>query len=238
MEIKRYILVTGAGSGIGRALCSRLLDDRLNVVIALSKNTKHLSSLKEACQEKPGLIYSMPFDLVSGNYDELASEIQKITNCIDVLVNNAGVLVQSAFQETPISEWKAVYEVNLFSVVHLIQALLPTMENHEKIAHIVNISSMGGVQGSIKFPGLSAYSTSKAALIGLTEVLAVEFMGKNIHVNCVALGSVQTEMFNKAFPGMKAGASKEDIAEMLAEFCIKSSAVFNGKLISVSISTP
>ena len=238
MNGKRYIMVTGAGSGIGRALCRRLAIDGSNVLIALSRNSGHLETLKGELREFPAEVFILTFDLVSGDYDSLYKEVRKISNTIDILVNNAGLLISKTFEETTMDDWRHIYEVNLFSAVNLVKTLLPLMENHKTLAHIVNISSMGGVQGSMKFPGLSAYSTSKAAMIGLTEVMAVEFIGKNIHVNCVALGSVQTEMFNKAFPGMKAGAQKEDVAEMLAEFCLKSSSIFNGKLISVSISTP
>jgi short-subunit dehydrogenase len=238
MEERRYILVTGAGSGIGRALCSHLAVDKMNVIIALSRNEERLKTLLQSCEDKPATMHMIPFDLEKGNYTELVKKIKQISNTIDILVNNAGALIRASFEETDIKEWRRIYELNFFSAVNLINVLLPLMEGHQSTAHIVNISSMGGFQGSTKFPGLSAYSTSKAALASLTEVLAVEFLGKNIHVNCLALGSVQTDMFEMAFPGVKAGSKAEEVAEMLADFCIKSAGIYNGKILPVAVLTP
>ncbi len=118
----------------------------------------------------------------------------------------------------------------------LIKELIPMMEGRQ--SHIVNIGSMGGVQGSVKFPGLSAYSSTKAALINLSEVLAVELKEKNISANSIAFGSVQTEMFGEAFPSVKAGLSVNDAAKYLADFCLNGQKYFNGKVLQVSTSTP
>lgn len=104
--------------------------------------------------------------------------------------------------------------------------------------HIVNISSMGGFQGSVKFPGLSAYSASKGALAILTECLAEELKDKNIKVNCLALGSSQTEMFEAAFPGMQAGTLAFEMGRYVADFALNGSKYFNGKIIPVSNTTP
>jgi NAD(P)-dependent dehydrogenase (short-subunit alcohol dehydrogenase family) len=108
----------------------------------------------------------------------------------------------------------------------------------QKGSHIVNISSMGGYQGTSKYPGLSYYSASKAALAILSECLAVEFRELGIKVNCLALGSVQTEMFSEAFPGHRASVSAEDMGEFIAEFALTGHKVFNGKILPVAISNP
>ena len=97
---------------------------------------------------------------------------------------------------------------------------------------------MGGFQGSTKFAGLSAYSSSKSALSGLTECLAEELKDRNIAVNCLALGAVQTEMLGKAFPGYKAPLSAAKMAEFICEFALTGQLFFNGKIIPVSSTTP
>jgi NAD(P)-dependent dehydrogenase (short-subunit alcohol dehydrogenase family) len=97
---------------------------------------------------------------------------------------------------------------------------------------------MGGVQGTVKFPGLSAYSSSKAALAGLTECLAIEFQDKDIAVNCLALGAVQTEMLQEAFPGFKAPVSPDKMAEFIGNFVLTAHHFMNGKVLPISLSTP
>jgi NAD(P)-dependent dehydrogenase (short-subunit alcohol dehydrogenase family) len=97
---------------------------------------------------------------------------------------------------------------------------------------------MGGFQGSAKFPGLSFYSASKAALCCLTECLATELKDKSIKMNALALGSVQTEMLDKAFPGYKAPVKAEEIAEFITDFAINGHRYVNGKVLPVSLSTP
>jgi NAD(P)-dependent dehydrogenase (short-subunit alcohol dehydrogenase family) len=105
-------------------------------------------------------------------------------------------------------------------------------------AHIINISSMGGVQGSIKFPGLSSYSSAKAALGVLTECLAEEFKESNIRFNTLALGSVQTEMLEAAFPGYTAPLKPMEMAIFIKDFAERGGNFFNGKILPVSLSTP
>jgi NAD(P)-dependent dehydrogenase (short-subunit alcohol dehydrogenase family) len=97
---------------------------------------------------------------------------------------------------------------------------------------------MGGFQGAAKFPGLSAYSSSKAALAGLTECLAEELKSKNISVNCLAIGAVQTEMLAKAFPGYKAPLKPNQMAEFICNFALTGHTYFNGKIIPVASTTP
>ncbi len=97
---------------------------------------------------------------------------------------------------------------------------------------------MGGVQGSLKFPGLSAYSSSKAAVITLTELLAEEYKESGPSFNVLALGAVQTEMLEEAFPGYKAPISAEKMAKYIADFSLSGNEFYNGKLLQVSSSTP
>jgi len=105
-------------------------------------------------------------------------------------------------------------------------------------AHIVNISSMGGFQGSSKYPGMAVYSASKAALANLTEGLASEYAKDGIAFNCLALGAVQTEMLEQAFPGYKAPVSADDMANFISWFALAGHMFFNGKILPVSVSNP
>ena len=151
------------------------------------------------------------------------------------MINNAGFLVNKDFEKTTIEDFKKIYSVNVFSVAMLIKYTIQYMCINSSI---VNISSIGGIQGSVKFPGLSAYSSSKGALNILTEMLAEEFKDKNIHFNTLALGSVQTKMLEKAFPGFNALTSAKKMANYIFEFSTDGYKLFNGKIIPVSSSTP
>jgi 3-oxoacyl-[acyl-carrier protein] reductase len=97
---------------------------------------------------------------------------------------------------------------------------------------------MGGIQGSSKFPGLAAYSSSKGALITLTEMLAEEYKESNISFNALALGAVQTEMLAEAFPGYQASTTAREMARFIADFALNGHQFFNGKVLPVAHSTP
>jgi NAD(P)-dependent dehydrogenase (short-subunit alcohol dehydrogenase family) len=159
-------------------------------------------------------------------------------NTVDILVNNAGILVNKPFEELKTEDVENMYRVNVISQFEFLQALLPYMGRGQSPTHIVNISSMGGWQGSAKFPGLSAYSSSKAALAILTECLAEEFRGRNISVNCLMLGAVQTEMFEEAFPGEKTEMTPKEMAMYIRDFALTGASYFNGKIIPVAKGTP
>lgn len=228
------IIVTGASKGIGRALCKELSNAPGSVVFAISRDLSQLNKLQQECRE--GSLISIACDLT--DQEQLEAVIGKIkgkASQIDIVVNNAGTLINKPFEQTTSEDFLEVFSVNLFSVVAMIQAVLPMMSSR---GHIVNISSVGGVQGSVKFPGLTAYSASKAALINLTESLAVELKGRGVHVNALALGAVQTSMLEKAFPKYKAPILPEQIAGFIADFAMRGHLYCNGKVIPVSLSTP
>ena len=154
---------------------------------------------------------------------------------VDVLINNSGYLVNKPFSELSLEDFKQSYDVNVFGVFSLTQAVLPFFK---KSSHVVNISSMGGVQGSAKFPGLAAYSSSKGALISLTELLAEEFKQTGPSFNVLALGAVQTEMLEEAFPGYKAPLTATQMAQYIIDFSLTGNTFYNGKVLEVSSSTP
>lgn len=234
------IIVTGASRGIGYELVKLLSIDSKNTVIAISRNGSKLDQLKDECLSQNSSANVMPIvcDLSDKNAIEaLVSELRKKIRSVNILINNAGALVNKPFETILTADLEYVYNVNVFSVVRLIQGIFPLFDL-EKKSHIVNISSMGGFQGSAKFAGLSAYSSSKAALACLTECLAEEFKEKNIAFNCLALGATQTEMLNEAFPGYKAPLTADKMAAFIADFSLKAHQYMNGKIIPVSLSTP
>ena len=152
-----------------------------------------------------------------------------------MLIHNSGFLVNAPFSELKMSDFKKSYEVNVFGVAALTQAVLPYMKED---GHVVNISSMGGIQGSVKFPGLSAYSSSKGALITLTELLAEEYKETGPSFNVLALGAVQTEMLEEAFPGYEAPLTADEMARYIMDFALNGAKFYNGKILQVSSSTP
>ena len=166
---------------------------------------------------------------------DFSREIKTSFKTIDVLINNAGSLVNKPFLEMSSSEFEEVYKVNVFAVASLTRLVLPLMEAK---GHVLNISSMGGIQGSAKFPGLSAYSSSKGALVILTELLAEEFKETGPSFNVLALGAVQTEMLAEAFPDYKAPLSAEEMADYIVDFALTGNKFYNGKVLQVSNSTP
>jgi short-subunit dehydrogenase len=230
------IIVTGASRGIGYELVKQFSANSQATIFAVSRNLQRLEQLKKET------VHSNVIPLVCdiSKEDEIikmVSEIKKHTSSIHFIVNNAGAIVNKPFLELTIADQEYVYKVNVFSVVSLIQQLLPMMDE-KKRSHIVNISSIGGFQGSAKFAGLSAYSSSKAALVCLTECLAEEFKDKNVSFNCLALGAVQTEMLNEAFPGYKAPVSATEMASYISDFVLNAHKIMNGKIVPVSLSTP
>ncbi|MGI9546125.1 MAG: SDR family NAD(P)-dependent oxidoreductase [Flavobacteriaceae bacterium] len=223
------VVITGCSRGIGYELAKLFAEDG-HSVLALSRNPEPILSLSNE------LISAFPFDLEKKeDLNHLNSFLDANWKQVDILINNAGSLLNKPFLETTDEEFKSVYNVNLFGVVSVLRTVIPFML---KSGHVVNISSMGGIQGSLKFPGLSAYSSSKGALITLTELLAEEFKDSGPSFNALALGAVQTEMLEEAFPGFKAPVNALEMARYIVRFAMESHRYFNGKVLQVSSSTP
>tara|TARA_B100000085_G_C18516515_1_gene501847 strand:+ start:765 stop:1472 length:708 start_codon:yes stop_codon:yes gene_type:complete len=233
----KKVIVTGASRGIGFELVQKYAEAG-HEVIALSRNSDRLEQLKEAClQLNPkAQVHILSFDLAKEDIAvQLMPFIESCFQHVDILINNAGALIAKPFTEISAEELERIYNVNVLSVFKLTQELLPKFSTN---AHIVNISSVGGIQGSVKFSGLSAYSSSKAALVGLTECLAEEYKETDLAFNCLALGAVQTEMLEEAFPGYQAPTSAKDMAAYIFDFSINGSNFYRGKILNVSMSTP
>ncbi|MDZ4680541.1 MAG: SDR family oxidoreductase, partial [Saprospiraceae bacterium] len=234
-QLMTRILITGASKGIGFETALALCRQEYNV-LALSRDEEGLSQLQTAAEGASGSLDTLRYDLMQPDTASLLEWINR-QGGLDVLINNAGLLLNKPFAELTMADWQESFSVNLFGAVSLIQTVMPFLQV-SATAHIVNIGSMGGFQGSSKFPGLSAYSASKAALANLTECLAEELKDSGISVNCLALGAVQTEMLAMAFPGYQAPVNKEDMGSFVAWFATQGGRFFNGKILPVSVSTP
>ena len=226
----KNIIITGTSRGIGYEMVA-ILAQAGHSVLALSRNAAPVSGLEItncncfSCDiTDPDAIKKVPLFLKEKGWKQ-----------VDVLINNSGYLVNKPFSELSLEDFKQSYDVNVFGVFSLTQALLPFFK---KSSHVVNISSMGGVQGSAKFPGLAAYSSSKGALITLTELLAEEFKQTGPSFNVLALGAVQTEMLEEAFPGYKAPLTARQMAQYIIDFSLTGNTFYNGKVLEVSSSTP
>ena len=224
----KTVIITGTSSGIGLDLV-KIFDSNGYRVISLSRNDlPNTTNFSEN-------VNHINFDITNNSdFNSLVVLIKSKYSNIDVLINNAGKLISKPFGDFSDSEFRSIYDVNLFGVVDLIKSLLPYF--HEK-SHIVNISSVGGINGSSKFPGLSSYSSSKGALNILTEVLAVEFKN-GPYINSLCLGAVQTPMLELAFPDYKASTTPAEMANFIYCFSTSNPIMFNGKIIPVSISNP
>ena len=227
----KNIIVTGASRGIGFELV-KLLASQQHQVLALSRNTSSLIKL----QTNNKNISVIQIDISKENEHEKVSHfVSQYWDTVDILIRNAGKLINKKFTTTTVQDFLEVYKVNVFAVAGLTNCLLPFLKSG---SHVVTISSMGGVQGSIKFPGLSAYSSSKGAVITLMELLAEECKELGISFNTLALGAVQTEMLAEAFPDYKAPTTAFEMAEYIANFALTGNRFYNGKVLQVSSSTP
>jgi len=232
------VIIAGASKGIGKALSLRFAHSTIKKILLISRSEFLLKELAEELKKiNPDLeTHYLALDLIILDFTAL----QKILNdweYVDILINNAGLLINKPFEEIKDEEWLESLQVNLMGPVKLIRQLLPWLKKSVR-PHVVNISSMGGFQGSSKFKGLSSYSSSKASLANLTECLAEEFQEDQIFFNCLALGAVQTEMLELAFPGYKAPVSPEQMADYIFDFSTKAHYLMNGKIIPLSLSTP
>ena len=225
----KTIVITGTSRGIGLELVKQFAGQGYQV-LALSRNPGPCNSLELAN------VHTIACDLTNDeDYQAVVAFVKTSWGKVDVLINNAGAILNKPFEKTSVTDFHAVYQINVYGVAEMIRVLLPFMHSG---SHVVTVSSMGGVQGSMKFPGLAAYSSSKGAVITLIELLAEEYKESGIAFNVLALGAVQTEMLEEAFPGYKAPLSATDMAEYVSNFALKGHKFYNGKLLQVSSSTP
>ena len=225
----KNIIVTGASRGIGFELIKLFAKNNCNV-LAISRNIDPIEKLNNKH------ITALSVDLsLESNFNKVSDYVTSNWETVDVLINNAGKLANKPFYKTGIQDFLEVYKVNVFAVAELTRILIPHLS---KGSHVVIISSMGGIQGSVKFPGLSAYSSSKGAVITLSELLAEEYKDSGISFNVLALGAVQTEMLAEAFPDYEAPTTALEMADYIYSFALTGNKMYNGKVLQVSSSTP
>ena len=231
------IVLTGASSGIGFEAALEFTLSSENKVVCIARSADKLRKLLEIAKgiNPDCTLLPVEFDIVKDDYNALVPFLQQRLGNVDILINNAGSLINKPFLETTAEDMYQMFEGNVLGHFNMIQHVLPLMGTG---GHIVNIGSMGGFQGSVKFPGLSAYSSSKASLHILTECLAAELSGSGIKVNCLALGSAQTEMLEQAFPGYESPVMAFEMGKYVADFARTGHKFFNGKTLPVAVTTP
>ncbi|MEP6806270.1 MAG: SDR family NAD(P)-dependent oxidoreductase [Flavobacterium sp.] len=224
----KNIIVTGTSRGIGYELALQFANAG-NQVLAISRK------IPQTLLEHQN-ITCLSVDLADETaLQEVESFLSSTWKKVDAVVHNAGALLLKPFAETTQADFESIYKVNVFAVANLTRICLPYLE---KGSHVVTISSIGGVRGSLKFAGLAAYSSSKGAVITLSELLAEEYKEQGISFNVLALGSVQTEMLQEAFPGYQAPISAEGMANYIYDFTLNGNKYFNGKVLEVSSTNP
>lgn len=231
------IVLTGASSGIGFEAALEFTLQTENKVVCIARSADKLRKLLEIARgiNPDCTLLPVEFDIVKDDYAALNPFLQQRLGTIDILINNAGTLVNKSFEDTTADDLNEMFQSNVTGHFNMIKNLAPMMQSG---SHIVNIGSMGGFQGSAKFPGLAAYSSSKAALHALTECLAYELADRGIKINCLALGSAQTEMLEQAFPGYQSPVMAFEMGKYVADFARTGHKFFNGKIIPVAVTTP
>lgn len=224
----KNIIITGTSRGIGYEMALQFASAG-HQVLAISRKTPQVLIEHEN-------ITCLPIDISDENQlQQVHNFVSKTWKKVDVLIHNAGSLLHKNFTEITSKEFQNIYKVNVFAVAELTKICIPFME---KGSHVVTISSMGGIQGSMKFAGLSAYSSSKGAVITLSELLAEEYKESEIAFNVLALGAVNTEMLQEAFPGYEAPISAKEMADYIFNFALTGNKYYNGKVLQVSSTTP
>lgn len=228
-QMSKHIVITGTSRGIGFELAKKFAENG-HKVLALSRNTKPLNVINH----KNITVISVDLSNTS-DLEKATTFIKDKWKQVDILINNAGKLINKPFTDLSTNDFLEVYKVNVFAVAELTKLMIPFMK---KGSHVVTVSSMGGIQGSMKFPGLAAYSSAKGAVITLSELLAEEYKEQQIAFNVLALGAVQTEMLEEAFPGYVAPTSAEEMANYIFDFSLTGNKYYNGKVLQVSSTTP
>lgn len=224
----KNIIITGTSRGIGYEMALQFANAG-HQVLAISRKTPQVLIEHEN-------ISCLSIDISDENQlQQVQNFVLKTWKKVDVLIHNAGSLLHKNFTEITSQEFQNIYKVNVFAVAELTKICIPFMG---KGSHVVTISSMGGIQGSMKFAGLSAYSSSKGAVITLSELLAEEYKESEIAFNVLALGAVNTEMLQEAFPGYEAPLSAKEMADYIFNFALTGNKYYNGKVLQVSSTTP
>jgi NAD(P)-dependent dehydrogenase (short-subunit alcohol dehydrogenase family) len=227
------ILINGGTKGIGKEIVLFMARDKSNKILVTGRDKRELGYLSGQFNN----VHSFSLDLASyaSHENSFTEYIMNLFTHVDIIINMAGMLIVKSYKDISDHEARQMMETNFFGPASVIRTVVPLLK---KGSHIVNISSMGGFQGSAKYSGMSYYSASKAALACMSECLAVELQENGISVNCLALGAVQTKMFQEAFPGQKAPVTAKKMASFISDFALHAHNFLNGKIIPVAMDNP
>lgn len=231
-------LVTGAGRGVGRAIALAFAAAGADLVL-IARSTDELSSTAIECQATGVNVVAETVDLaeapqINSLFDILIARGIKL----DILINNAAILIKGNLEEYSVSDFQKMLAINVVAPLILSQKAIPMMKARSG-GTIVNISSLSGCFGVQKFPGMGAYDTTKYALWGITEMLAIENMQYNIRVNQISLSAVDTAMFRAAAPpGIKAALFAEDVGKHVLYLASDDSAPLTGENIILTGMAP
>ena len=243
--MKRYALITGASRGIGRAIAIELAKDGCSILLNYKSNHAAAEEAKRLIEEVGGEAELMPFDVSQPEAINAALDkwfAAHPDDYIDVLVNNAGIVDDEIMLMMEPEQWHRVIDVNLNGFFYCTRRVIEGMVvNHH--GRIVNISSISGQTG---FPGKVNYSAAKSALIGVTRALATELAPKQVTVNAVAPGAIETEMMQKSaeympehmkninsIPMRRLG-KPEEVAHLVSFLCSNRANYISGQVIGIN----
>ncbi|MBO7138378.1 MAG: 3-oxoacyl-ACP reductase FabG [Bacteroidaceae bacterium] len=237
----KYALITGGSRGLGRAVCLKLATQGLPVIINYQSNAAAAEEVKAEIEAAGGTAELMPFDV--GNEEEVDRAFEAWGKAhpddyIAYLVNNAGIRRDGMMFMMPSEDWHAVLKTSLDGFYYVTRRCLPAMLRRNHCGRIVNITSLSGLKG---LPGQTNYSAAKAALIGATKALALEAATRNVTVNAVAPGFIETDM-TKDLPAeelkvqipMGRFGRPEEVAELVSFLLSDSAAYITGEVISIN----
>ncbi|HET7710578.1 MAG TPA: SDR family oxidoreductase [Thermoanaerobaculia bacterium] len=225
----RVAVVTGASSGIGRATARLLAAEGARVAL-FSRSEERLRDL---AQIYPDQMLAVAGDVADEQaISRLFEECEKGFGPCDLLVNNAGMIFPRSLHQTSPEDWDRLFAVNVRGVFLATRRALPSMLERGSGA-IVNVASISGVLGTKKFPGYVSYCASKAAVISLTEALAVELRDRGVRVNCISPGAVETQMWREAGGGAPASMTPEEVARGILFLLSSESSPMNGQNLHV-----
>ncbi|MBR0272485.1 MAG: 3-oxoacyl-ACP reductase FabG [Bacteroidaceae bacterium] len=237
----KYILVTGGSRGIGRAICLKLATTGMPVIINYQSNTAAAEEVKGLIEAAGGQAELLPFDVAKQEQVEAALdewEARHPEDYISVLVNNAGIRRDNVMFMMSDEEWHQVLDTSLNGFFYITRRVLKHMMPRRRGGRIVNVTSLSGLKG---MPGQANYSAAKAALIGATKALAQEVAARNVTVNAVAPGFIDTDMtkelpvdeLKKLVPMQRFGRP-EEVAAAVAFLASDEASYITGEVISIN----
>lgn len=190
----KYALVTGGSRGLGKAICIKLANLGYPIVLNYQSNTSAAEATKDIIEKEGGRVELLRFDVSKKNEIENAIDFwekQHPEDYIEILVNNAGIRRDDVMFMMSDEEWHSVIDTTLNGFFYLTRRLLKHMMPRKRGGRIINMASLSGVKG---LPGQTNYSAAKAAIIGATKALAQEVAPRNVTVNAIAPGFIETDM--------------------------------------------